>query len=484
MLSIKESFFWSTVEQVGPQIVGFGISVVLARLLEPGDYGLMGMLALFMGVAQVFADSGLSASLVQRKSLTADDETSVCAMNIAAGVVLAGLLCLIAPLVARFYSQPILMPLLCVQSLSIVVSSFCILQSALLVRTMQFHKTAAVGTAGIIVSGVTGIAMAYHGWGVWSLVGSGLSGNLVRLVLYWTISSWRPHGKIRWECIRSMWGFSSNLLYCSLIGIAYRNIYSVVIGKVYSPESLGFYDRANSLRMLPVGTMTDIVNRVAFPLFSRCQDDKSLLLRRIREIVRGTLLLSAGALTLLAVVADPLIPLLMTDKWSPTIPLLRILCYAGVFYPISALYLMALQAQGYSNLNFRLESIKMVLGLLTVAWVYRYGVTALAWSVVGLTFVAYFLNAWYNVKLLGYRWWFQAFDILPTLILCATIGWIAWWAGSLVSGGALAILFVQSGTFIILLGFVVFLFRKLFFRDVWKQFLGAAVWLRQSNAGM
>ncbi|MBW2638413.1 MAG: lipopolysaccharide biosynthesis protein, partial [Deltaproteobacteria bacterium] len=437
----------------------------------------------FIGLAEVFADCGLSASLIQRKAITADDETSVFALNIGAGVVLAVLLSLLSPLVARFYNQPVLMPMLCVLSLSIVISSFGTVQSALLARTMQFHKTAAIGTARAIVSGVTGIVMAFLGWGVWSLIGSSLSATLVGVGLCWTLSPWRPRGRPRMRCIRSMWDFSSKLLYCSLIGIAYQNMYSVIIGKVYSPESLGYYNRANRLRMLPASTMTGIVNRVAFPLFSRCQDDKPLLLRRMREIVRSTLLLSAGGLTLLAVLADPLVPLLLTEKWRPSVPLLRILCYAGILYPIHALYLMVLQAQGYSNLNARLETIKVVMGLVTIALVYQYGVTALAWAVVGLTLIAYFLNAWYNVKLLGYRWRSQAVDIIPTFVLCAIAGWTAWWVATLVSGMSLAVLFVQGLSFVLLVGTGVFLFRDTFFADPWKHLVWAFGRLRHRRAG-
>jgi polysaccharide transporter, PST family len=193
MSSVKRSFFWAGIEQAGPRAVQALIGVTLARLLEPAAFGLVGMLALFISLAQVFADSGFSASLIQRKTLTPDDETSVWALNIVAGVTLAGLLCLISPLVARFYKQPVLMPMLCVQSLSILISSFSIVQSTLLVRATQFHKTAMIGTVSTITAGITGIVMACVGFGVWSLVGSIVCGSLVRSALYWKLSDWRPN---------------------------------------------------------------------------------------------------------------------------------------------------------------------------------------------------------------------------------------------------------------------------------------------------
>jgi O-antigen/teichoic acid export membrane protein len=472
-VSVKKSFFWSGIEQLGPLVVNFTISVALARILGPAAYGLIGMLALFMGVAAVFADSGLSSALVQRKSLTVDDETSVFALNVAAGFLLASLLCLISPLVARFYHQPILMPLLCANTLSIIFSSFGIVQSALLSRNMQFKTTAMSTLISTFIAGGTGLVMAYSGCGVWSLVGSGVTGSLVKTALLWKMSSWRPRGKVRRQCIQAMWGYSSNILYCSLIGVTYQNMYTVIIGKVYSPISLGYYDQANKLRMLPVGIISRIVNRVAFPLFSRSHDDKPLMLKQLREIIRSTMFFSSCGMVLLAVIADPLIPLLLTEKWRPVVPLLRILCYAGVFYPVSSLYLMSLQAQGHSHLNSRLETIKMIIGIIAVALVYRYGVNALAWSVVVTTVNAYFLNAWYNVKLLGYHWRLQAFDILPIFFLCGIAGYSAWWLGTMSPWFPTVTLLVQTGSFLFLCYFGVYIFRNIFFSDIWKHLIWA-----------
>jgi O-antigen/teichoic acid export membrane protein len=427
------------------------------------------MLVLFVAVAQVFADCGLSASLIQRKTLTADDETSVWFLNIAAGLVLAGLLCALSPFVAQFYGQAVLAPMLCVQSFSIVISSFCIVQASMLVRQMQFKPAAMIVTGSTIASGLIAVAMACTGWGTWSLVAGGLSAALVRLILYWIMSDWRPRGRVRLDSIRSMWNFSSYLLYCQLIGIASQNLYAAVIGKVYSAESLGYYDRANTWRMLPTTLMAGIVNRVAFPLFSRSQDDKTMLLRRMRGILRGTLLVSAGGLTLLTVLADPLVTLLLTEKWRPSVRLLRILCCAGVFYPISSIYLMALQAQGHSHLNFRLETIKLVNLVIALTLVYRHGVEALAWSLVALSLIAYFLNAWYNVKLLGYGWDMQARDTLPSLCLCGFAGLSACAVELFAFSSAICVVGLKSVVFFLVITTGLVVFRKTVFRDPWEH---------------
>ncbi|MBT8036542.1 MAG: lipopolysaccharide biosynthesis protein [Verrucomicrobiae bacterium] len=469
MPSVKKSFAWSAVEQFVPKLIQVAVTILLARVLEPTDYGLVGMLAVFIGIAMVLADSGLSASLIQKKEVTQDDETSVFYINIGLGLSLALLLCAISPLVAQFYDQDLLVPLLCLQSLSIVVSSFAIVQRALMTRAMEFHKMALITLAGTTVSGCVAVGMAYAGWGVWSLIGMLLSGNITQVILFWISSSWSPRGNVRIANIRKIWDFSSYLLYCQLIGIVFQNMYSVIIGKFYSPASLGYYDRAQKLHMLPAGTMSGMIGKVAFPLFSQIQDDKELLLCRMRELIRVSLLFSAAGMSLLALIADPLVPLLMTEKWMPSVPLLRILCYSAMICPISSMFLMALQAQGYSKLNFRLESMKMAIGVIVVLSAASFGIEALAWSVVVSRCIAYFINVWYHVKLLGYRWKSQAFDILPTFVLCAVAAFIAWQVTAVDIDNALLHMMMLSSVFVLSLGAGIFCFRSIFFQDLWKH---------------
>jgi O-antigen/teichoic acid export membrane protein len=477
--SIKKSFFWSGIEQVGPQIVRFILFVVLARMLEPADFGLVAMLAIFLALAGVFLDAGFSAALIQKKELSADEETSIFALNVCIGFVLAGLLCLVSPLVADFYRQPVLSSLLCVNSLTLVIGSFGLVQSTLMIREMLFEKTAFIAITCTTVSGATGIIMAFLGYGVWSLLGVSLSESLVRVVLYCKLSKWRPRGAVRWQNIREMWTFSSRLLICNIIGVVYQNAYAVIIGRIYSPESLGYFNRANQLRMFPVNILSGMVNRVTFPLFSRQQDDKNYLLGRMREIIRSMLFLSATAMVLLAVIADPLIPFLLTEKWRPTIPLLRILCFAGVTYPVHALYLITLQAQGLSHLNLRLEMFKVSIGLISIAFVYRYGVTALAWNMAAIMVLSYFVNAWYNVKLLGYRWRLQAFDILSPFSLSLVAGGVAWLLGEFAPVAPVVTLAIQVTSFLLLILLGVYALRKVFFAEVWGHFVWAFIRVRQ-----
>lgn len=469
MSSIKKSIFWSAVEQLGPKMAQMAIGVFLARLLEPSAYGLVGMLTLFIATAQVFSDSGLSSSLIQSASISADDETSVCAMNLAAGLTMAGLLCLVSPLVAEFYHQPLLLPMLCVQSLTVVFASLCMVQSALLTRKMQFRKTASIKTASSLTSGLVGIGLAWSGFGVWSLVLAVVAESFTRFVLLTFYGGWRPRGRVRFQCIRSMWSFSSYLLYSSLIGIVMQNLMSVIIGKVYSPASLGLYDRANNLRMLPVGMISGVVTRVAFPLLSRLQGESDRFLLAIRGMIRSTLFLSAACLTMLALIADPLVPILLTERWRAAVPLLRILCYAGFFFPISSLLLIALRAQGKSKLTFRLECVKLVIGLVTAIVVFPYGVSALAWSVVALTLIAFFLNAHYSGGSFGYKWQMQVEDILPSFLVCGIAATVSLLLGQLTTAPPVTEAIFKLSAFVAVSGFLIFEFRKSYFADIWKQ---------------
>ena len=469
MTSVKKSFAWAGVEQFAPKAIQIVVSILLARILAPADFGLLGMLALFMAAAMVFADSGLSASLVQNQKTTRDDETSVFYINIVLGLLLALLLCAISPFVAKFYGQDLLVPLLCVQSISLPISSFAIVQGAIMTRAMEFRAIALITLAATLTTGAVGLGMAYYGYGVWSLIGASLAGNITRVILYWAVSSWRPRGKLRISNIRSIWNFSSFLLYCQLIGIVYQNMYSVIIGKFYSVNSLGYYNRANNLHMLPAGVMSGMIGKVAFPLFSKMQDDKIRLLAKMRQLIRISLMFSAAGMALLAIIADPLIPLLMTEKWLPAVPLLRVLCYSAMIYPISSMFLMVLQAQGHSKLNFRLESIKMVIGVIVVLSVAQYGVLALVWSVVALRSIAYFINVWYHVKFLGYRWRDQAFDILPTFAICGVAAYLSWQVALFELSSPLLLMITRSIAFIGVVVSGVILLRKVFFADLWEQ---------------
>jgi O-antigen/teichoic acid export membrane protein len=475
-MNLKKSYIWSAIEHVGPQVVNLALSIILARLLDPSAYGVIGLTVLFTMLVSTFMDGGLSTALIQKKDICEDDRTSVFLMNIVFSFFLGLLLIVVSPWIAEFYKQSILISILKEQAMILFIGSFGIVHGVLLGRNSQFKQLAFIGCIVSFIQGVCGVLFAYFGYGVWSLIHSALIGTCLRVMLYWHLSHWCPHGRFRFSSIRSILKFSLNILGCKLMVDIYQNLYSVIIGRFFSVTELGYYDKASSLRMLPVRVMTGMVNRVTYPLFSRLQDDKIALLTGLRITIRGTMFFSAGGLILLALIADPLIPLLLTEKWNPSVPFLRIFSVGGILIPVSAIYFMVLQAQGFSNLNFRLEFIRMVLGCFSIFIALPFGVIGLAWTTVALAIASYFLNAWYNVKILEYSWRLQAVDIVPILGTCACAALCAI-IFSFFLTHTICVLCEKIIVYGIVILASIVIFRKSYFSDIWNQIKKNVHWI-------
>lgn len=467
-INTKRAFFWAAIERLAPQAITFIVSVFIARLVEPAAYGLIGMLAIFMALGAAFTDLAFSAALVQNKTITADDETSVFYLNIAAGILLTVLLCAVSPLVARFYREDVLIPLLCAQALTIFISAFGIVQSALITRTMAFKSNALIELVSSIFSGVVGVVMAWMGKGVWSLVGLNLAKATCSVVLVWLLRDWRPRGTFRMANVRAMWSYSSKLLYASLIHRVVTNLYSVLIGRTYPAAALGIYTRAYSFPTLPVGVLTGLVQRVAFPLFSSHQSEPTVLLGLLRRQIRFLILAATVLLTILAVIADELVSLLLGSNWGEVVPLLKILCLAGVFACIFPLHSTMLQALGHCGLFLRIDLLKKAVIVIVVLSVYRFGIAALAWGAVLISLTDYVISATPNVRLIGYRWRMQLADIMPTLLLCGAAATCV----SLIRWDTLAspfvVIILKIAVLGILIGGGIVGLRKLCFADVWS----------------
>ena len=429
--SIHSAFMWSALERFGQQFVQFGFSVILARLLSPVEYGLIGMLTIFFSVALIFSDTAFGLGLVQRKEITKDDEASVFFFNIIAGVVLTLSLCAISPLVAMFYRQPILKVLLCVSSLQFVFISFGIVQYALMIRDMDFKTRALLGNTATFLSGGVGIGMAWKGLGVWSLVGQALSRQLLLNSLVWVVRPWRPRGRFRWACLKSLWPFSSRLTATYLLNTVFDNVYSVIIGRLYKPAELGLFTRASGLAQLPGGAVTEVITNVTLPAFSRMQNETTRLKMSCRKTVRTLAAFHFPVMIGLAAVAGPMVRCLLTEKWMDCVPYLQILCFSGILFPLQAMHRNVLTALGRSDLVFRSEMIKKVIAVITVASTMWFGVTALAWGILVLSVLGYAVTGHYSRKLLGYKWTDQSQDTLPILALSLGMGVAVWSVGGL-----------------------------------------------------
>jgi teichuronic acid exporter len=404
---------WSTLDSFGGQGMQFVIGIVLARLLSPADFGLLAMLVIFIALAQVFVDSGLSAALVQKRDVTAQDESTMFYVNIAVALVTYGLLWIAAPYVAQFYKQPSLTALLRVLSVRIVISSFGIIQTTLLRKRLDFRSLFLRGLLAIPLSGAVGIVMAYRGFGVWSLVAQQLVGAVVSVVCYWVIGHWRPRLVFSTESFRALTGFGSRQLVVGLLDTLFQNIYNVVIGKLFAPAALGFYSRAVSLQKLAVNNVNTVVSRVAFPLFCTVHHEVDQLRKVVSKTLAMLAMVTFPIMVGLMVVATPLVTVVLSAKWLSCVPYFRMLCIIGILYPLHVVNVNVLRARGEMGVYLKLEFLKKGLTVTAIVLTYRWGIMAMIWGQVVQSVVAYFLNAHFGGKSIGYSWQAQFREILP-----------------------------------------------------------------------
>ena len=454
----------------------FVLSVLLARLLTPDDYGLMGMLLVFLYVAQVFVDSGLSAGLIQQKEIGPDGETSVFYVNVAAGILFAIALCAFSPLVGAFYGEPILVPLLSVSSIGVAIGSLGIVQNTLLTRAMDFRTQAKVTMASTLLSGLVGVGMAWQSCGVWSLVGQSLAQSLVSVILVWKWSSWRPRGRFQWVWIRSLWPFSWRMLVSAQLNCIFENLYSLIIGKLYRPADLGFYTRASTLAMLPAASVTGMTQQVMFPVFSSEQDDRTRLKQRFRTTVLAMSALYFPLMAGMAAVADPMVRCLLTEKWRPCVPYFQILCFSGMLYPLHALHLNVLMAQGRSDLFLRLEILKKGVVGVALGVTFRLGVGAMVTSVLLVSLVNLAVNSYYTRRLIQYGWSEQIRDLLPITAASLGMASLVWSLGLVMAFPVWVLLGVQVALGIVLYGGASLALRRRGYQEVWT--IARHVWWR------
>ena len=416
------SFLFKLAESVGTQGISFVVSVVLARLLDPSDYGVLTMLTVFIAVSQVFVQSGLNTALIQKKDVDETDLSSVFYVSLGIAVVLYGLLFLLAPAIGAFFAMEALAPVLRVLALILLPGALISVQNAVIAREMAFRRLMTASLICTTLSGVVGIAMAAAGTGYWALVAQQLTSQLsLALVLLWLVK-WRPRGLIR---------FGWKLLASSLLETGYNNLRTAVIGKKYAQETLGFYNRGKQFPELVMNAVNGSIQSVMLPVLADEQDDVSRMKQMMRRSVMVSSFLVLPMMAGLAAVAEPLVRLLLTDKWLPCVPFLQICCIDFAFYPIHTANLQAINAMGRSDVFLRLELIKKSYGLLILAaTVFLFdSVYAIAWGAVASTLLAAVVNASPNRKLLGYGYLEQMRDVLPALALSAVMFAAVWMLG-------------------------------------------------------
>ena len=419
--------FWSSVDRFSSQGISFVFSIFLARILDISDYGIVAMIVVFMAVAQVFVDSGFSPALIRKPDLNEEDKSTAFYFNIVVGLACYGILFIVSPLIAVFYDEPLLSPIIRVTGLSIVFNSLCVVQRALFTIDVDFKTQAIISLACTVISGVVGLVMAYNGYGVWALVAQSTVSTFFNFVLLWLCSRWRPVTRFSKASFRYLFNFGSKLLASGLLDTLYNNAYPIVIGKFYNSAQLGLYSRAQSYASLPSSNITAILQRVTFPVLSLMQDDDERLALNYRRLLRVSAFVVFPLMVMLAAVAAPLIRVMITSKWDGCVGFLQILSLAMMWYPIHAINLNLLQVKGRSDLFLRLEIYKKILGVLILICTIPLGVTAMCWGLVVGSVFSLVMNTYYTGKLIKVGFFIQMKDLLPTLVNSVIMGGIAYY---------------------------------------------------------
>ncbi len=420
---------WSGVDALGARLIQFIVGVILARLLAPSEFGLVAMLSVFIAVAQAIADGGFAVALIQKKELSQIETSSVLWANLGVSILLTALCFAGAPFAAEFYDEPKLTGIARALSFILVIDALSRIQASLLTRDLNFRTQAKVTLTAGLLSGITGIASAFAGLGVWSLVVQQLTTSTARTILYWSLSSWRPGTGFSLTALRPLFGFGSKMLASNILNQVFLNIYELVIGKMFDATTLGYYSRAARLQALPTSTLSAIYSRVTLPLFSQIQGENDRLEAAIRKVLQLNLLVSAPLMFSLAASADNLVPVLFTEKWNPCIPYFQLLCVFGLLQPIHSINLSALAASGRSDIFLTLEVIKKTSILVALALTFRHGVIAIILGRLVLEVLGAYLNTYYVAKEVGYGVFRQIADISPHLVVASLTGGIVFATG-------------------------------------------------------
>lgn len=445
---------WTFAQQFGNQLVGFFVSLVLARLLLPAEFGLIGMIAVFVSIGNTLLNGGLTNSLIRSKELDEDDFSTVFFFNLGASIIIYGIIYFLAPLVANFYNQEILTNLLRVYSITFVIQALSAVQLARLTKKMDFKTQTIISIPATLLGGGIGIWMAYAGFGVWSLVASYLITSFLSTIQLWFYSKWSPIFVFNKEKFIDHLNFGYKLTISELLETVFRNVYIIIIGRYFSAAQVGFYTRAETLKQLPVINISSALNKVTYPLFANIQDDNERLKRVYKQIMQMVIFIIAPILVFMAVLAEPIFRLLFTEKWLPAVPYFQILCANGILYPIHAYNLNVLKVKGRSDLFLRLEIFKKALVIIAVYIALQFGIMALLYSQVITSVLAFFINTHYTGKFINYNSWSQFKDIFPTIILASLSAAVVYLCDYYYFGNNIDILRISIGG---LLGVLIYL---------------------------
>lgn len=444
---------WSFIDNISSSGISFLVSLVLARILSPEEYGVMAMLTIFIAVSNSIVDSGFSNALIRKSDVAELDYNTTFYFNLVVSFILYLVLYACAPLISDFFSESLLIPVTRVLGLVLIVNACSIIQRTILVKAVDFKTQTKISLVSSILSGVIGISMAIYHCGVWSLVGQQLSRQVLNSLLLWIYGKWKPLWEFSYNSFKNLFGFGSKLLLSGLIDTIYKNVYYIVIGRFYTAEQLGQYTRAEQFTSIFSSNLTSVIQRVSYPVLSSIQEDAIRLQEAYRKIIKATMLITFVCMLVLAALAKPLVLILIGEKWLFAVPYLQILCFAEMFYPLHAINLNILQVKGRSDLFLKLEVIKKIVAIFPIVLGITLGIKFMLWGAVCTSVISFFFNSYYSGHLVNYSTMNQIKDIYPTFLIALFVAG-AIWCLSFLNMSIYLTFFIQCITGFVLLIFI------------------------------
>lgn len=413
--------FWSGVDNVAQFGVTFLVSIVLARLLSPDDYGLIGIITIFTAVCTTLINGGFTTALIRKKDATDDDYNTAFIVNLGVSLLLYAVIYFYSPFIANFFHREKLVALTQVSSLGMIIGALGLVQQTRLTKRIDFKTQTKITIVASVASGTVGIAMALMGLGVWSLVAQNLTSLCLRTMFLWFANKWIPQLRFSSACFHELFGFGWKMMVSGLLDTVWKELYQVVVGKFYSPATLGQYTRAKQFSLLFSSNLTSVIQRVTYPVLSNIQDDKDRMVSAYRRIIKVTMFITAISMFFLGAISEPLLYCLIGPKWHEAAVYLPLICITGSTYPLHAINLNMLQVQGRSDLFLGLEVIKKIIGIAPLSVCIFYGILPMLYTSILISIIAYFLNSYYSGKFLGYSSWMQIKDIVPSYSLAILV---------------------------------------------------------------
>lgn len=420
---------WNTLQTFGGLIIQLVSSVVLARLLMPSDFGMIAMLNIFLTVSVSFVDGGFGLALIQKKNTTDVDYNTVFFWNLVVSLFFMLSLYLLAPSIALFYSMPLLVDILRVLSITLLINAFAIIPNSIFRKNLDFKSLTYRNLTASAIGTTLAIILAYNGYGVWSLVYSTIISQSVGALMLWYMVSWRPKFSLSRESFSDMFSFGGFLLLTNLFDKIYTNIQGLIIGRVFTADILGFYSKAYSTQQIPAGTLSTVVNSVAFPAFSRLQNDVKSMSIGFKKVIKSLSYLNFPVMVLLAVIARPLFIFLFSEKWLTSVPYFQILCLSGMLFTLNSANNSVYRAMGRGKMFFYIEFMKKIIGITLIIIGIQFGVEGMLWGMVASSYISFFINTYFTRKLINYGVLAQIKDVFIYYILSFAVGLVTYSLG-------------------------------------------------------